>query len=162
MGENNRWYTISYGDFAKNKIECRQIIQHLTPYYCHHLSTLKNKKILLLRLLCKKKKINYHHHHPPIFLIQSNINRKFWEELIACFPFTTIWIFDKSRKKTFVCMHNGVKKKTAREAVVLILLIGVIYKLHRSYGLRWYDTYTPSFMMIGWVIQGLWQCERDL
>jgi hypothetical protein len=37
-------------------------------------------------------------------------NRKFWEELIAYFPFTVILVSDTSRKKTLVCMRNEFNK----------------------------------------------------
>jgi hypothetical protein len=53
------------------------------------------------------------------------LNKKFWEELIFYFPFTTIWIFDKNRKKNLVHKHNEVKNW---EAVFLVLLMGVIMK----------------------------------
>jgi hypothetical protein len=38
-------------------------------------------------------------------------NKKFWEELIAYFPFTVILVFVMtSIKKTLVYIHNEVKK----------------------------------------------------
>jgi hypothetical protein len=37
-------------------------------------------------------------------------NKKFWEELVAYFPFTVILISDTSRKKTLVCMRNEFKQ----------------------------------------------------
>jgi hypothetical protein len=38
-------------------------------------------------------------------------NKNFWEELIAYFPFTTIWVSDTiSRKKTSVCVGKEVNK----------------------------------------------------
>jgi hypothetical protein len=55
-------------------------------------------------------------------------NKQFWEELIACFPFTVIPVSYISRKKTSVDMLNVIK--TIWEAAVLILLMGVIYKVH--------------------------------
>jgi hypothetical protein len=35
---------------------------------------------------------------------------KFWEELIACFPFTVILVFHTSRKKTVLCIRNEVNE----------------------------------------------------
>jgi hypothetical protein len=41
----------------------------------------------------------------------TTINNKFWEELIACFPFVLILIPDTvSRKKNFISMRNEVNK----------------------------------------------------
>jgi hypothetical protein len=38
-------------------------------------------------------------------------NKKFSYELIACFPFNVIWVFDTtSRKKTLIRMRNKVNK----------------------------------------------------
>jgi hypothetical protein len=57
-----------------------------------------------------------------------------WGELIAYFHFTVILISDKtSKKKTLVFMGNKVKKKknTILEAALLVLLMGVTYKVHR-------------------------------
>jgi hypothetical protein len=41
------------------------------------------------------------------------INKKFWKELISCFPFTVILLSDTGRKKTLVCMHNEVNKASS-------------------------------------------------
>jgi hypothetical protein len=39
-------------------------------------------------------------------------NKKYWEELIAYFPFTVIGVSDTSRKKTLAYMRNEVKKQS--------------------------------------------------
>jgi hypothetical protein len=53
-------------------------------------------------------------------------NKLFWEELVAYFPFTTIWVFD-----TTVC-----------EPVILVLLMKGFYEVRRWDGLRWHDIHT--------------------
>jgi hypothetical protein len=68
---------------------------------------------------------------------------KFWEELITYFPFTVIIVFDTSRKKTLVYMHNEVNTTIQYGmAAVLVLLMGVIYEIHCWDGLRWHDKHT--------------------
>jgi hypothetical protein len=44
------------------------------------------------------------------------LNKKFWEDPVAYFPFTTICVFDATgwKKKVLLCMHNEVCK-TVRE-----------------------------------------------
>jgi uncharacterized membrane protein YvlD (DUF360 family) len=71
-------------------------------------------------------------------------NKKFWEERIAYFPFTVIWVSDTtrtSRKKTLVCMSNKVKY-TILETAMSVLLMGAIYELHKWDGLRWHNIHT--------------------
>jgi hypothetical protein len=42
-------------------------------------------------------------------------NRKFWEELIAYFPFTIISVSDPSREKTlYICVMKPVKQYRLR------------------------------------------------
>jgi hypothetical protein len=66
------------------------------------------------------------------------INKKFCEELIVYFPFTSIWVPDTmSRKKTLVYMHKENNKK-------IQLLLGVIYEVHCWDGM----IYILSFMKI--------------
>jgi hypothetical protein len=43
---------------------------------------------------------------------RKTLNKKFWEELIAYFPFTVISVCNTSRKKTLVCMCNEVNQTT--------------------------------------------------
>jgi hypothetical protein len=47
-----------------------------------------------------------------VFNREAGINKKFWEELFACFTFTAIWIFDTNRKKIlwYMCVRNVVNK----------------------------------------------------
>jgi hypothetical protein len=45
------------------------------------------------------------------FKLNVCMNKKFWEELITCLPFTETLVSDMaSRKKTLMCMHNEVTK----------------------------------------------------
>jgi hypothetical protein len=44
-------------------------------------------------------------------LLAANIIMKFWEKLIAYFPFTSISVSDMTNiKETLVCMHNEANK----------------------------------------------------
>jgi hypothetical protein len=46
------------------------------------------------------------------FKLNVCMNKKFWEELITCFPFTATSVSDMaSRKKSLMCMHNEVNKQ---------------------------------------------------
>jgi hypothetical protein len=65
------------------------------------------------------------------------------------FPFTIIWVSDtKYRKKTLICMHNEVNKTIKfGDAIVLLLLKGVILEAHSWDGSMLHDT-VPSVMQI--------------
>jgi hypothetical protein len=69
-------------------------------------------------------------------------NKKFWEELIAYFPFTVILVSDTaSREKTLVCTQYAVKRNNLGGCNVGIT-DGTTYKAHRLDGFRWHDIHT--------------------
>jgi hypothetical protein len=62
--------------------------------------------------------------------------QKFWEELSAYFPFTTM------QKKTFVCKRNKANKNIIWQPAMLVLLVRVIFGVRRWNGLRCRDIHT--------------------
>jgi hypothetical protein len=106
------------------------------------------------------------HHPEPHAFGTSTIINKFWEELIAYFPFTSNRLCDTGRTKFYyVYTNKSIKRRwdaypsfdnwlrhsnnikvitlTILDASVLVLLIGGIYEeLLHWHGLRWHETHT--------------------
>jgi hypothetical protein len=81
-------------------------------------------------------------------------NTKFWEELIACFLFTVIWVSDTtSREKTSVCLHNGANKTTQFGRLQCWYYWWGRFMKYTTEMVSDGMTFVPSFMMTGSGVQ---------
>jgi hypothetical protein len=99
-----------------------------------------------------------------IVLTESNNYKKFWEELMAYFHFTIIWVSDTtSRKKTVVCMRNEVSK-TIRFGSLQCWYYWWEFFMKCTIEMASEGMiYVPHFMKIGTCVQAIWRfCFRNL
>lgn len=140
-------FNISNSDYimSTNRMRVDDELEKMWPLpvirYCLHICLDKLRRTMKkLRMAGVPIKIWYKH----LLLLEPTclvviLKEKLWEELIAGFPFTIIWVTGMATRKTVVCILSKVNNTTQFEATVFVLLIWRFYEVHCWDGLRLRD-----------------------